>query len=222
MNHHKYLASTCSTLWQLPFLELQLLRDLTLTQASFLIDSALYNHLCCGGGHPMQALQGARGSLSQDLVALWVDEYGPALSLLRRIFPPGLMRYLNVKKQAQIAPLLINPSQSQQVFFRLLSSSKQWPCWMYAYRQLLCCAVQCCAVLCCAVLCCAVLCCAVLCCAVLCCAVLCSAVLCCAVLCCAVLCCDVLCCAVLCCAGLCCAVLACAGLCCAAASVAQT
>lgn len=60
-------------------------------------------------------LQGARGSLSQDLVALWVDEYGPALSLMRRIFPPGLMRYLNVKQPAPATPLLPNPSQPQQV-----------------------------------------------------------------------------------------------------------
>ena len=62
-----------------------------------------------------KVLQGARGSLSQDLVALWVDEYGPALSLLRRIFPPGLMRYLNVKKQAPPSPVLVNPSQPHQV-----------------------------------------------------------------------------------------------------------
>lgn len=60
-------------------------------------------------------LQGPRGSLSQDLVALWVDEFGPALSLMRRIFPPGLMRYLNVKQQAPINPPLPTPKQPQQV-----------------------------------------------------------------------------------------------------------
>ena len=61
-------------------------------------------------------LQGARGSLSQDLVALWVDEYGPALSLMRRIFPPGLMRYLNVKQQGPAHPLQVaTPSHPQQV-----------------------------------------------------------------------------------------------------------
>ncbi len=61
-------------------------------------------------------LQGARGRLSQDLVALWVDEYGPALALMRRIFPPGLMRYLNVRKPAPITPRLVNASQSLQVW----------------------------------------------------------------------------------------------------------
>jgi len=60
-------------------------------------------------------VQGARGRLSQDLVALWVDEYGPALALMRRIFPPGLMRYLNVKKPAPVTPHLVNPSQPLQV-----------------------------------------------------------------------------------------------------------
>ncbi len=38
--------------------------------------------------------QGARTQLSRDLVALWADEYGPALALLRRTLPAGLMRYL--------------------------------------------------------------------------------------------------------------------------------
>ena len=59
-------------------------------------------------------MQGARRLLSQDLVALWVDEYGPALALMRRIFPPGLMRYLSVKKPALPPPQLINPSQPVQ------------------------------------------------------------------------------------------------------------
>ena len=65
-------------------------------------------------------LQGARGTLSQDLVALWVDEYGPALALMRRIFPPGLMRYLNVKQQAPVSPLAHNPSQPQQVILSVI------------------------------------------------------------------------------------------------------
>ena len=32
-------------------------------------------------------------------MALWADEYSPALSLLRRIFPPGLLRFLNQRRQ---------------------------------------------------------------------------------------------------------------------------
>lgn len=57
-------------------------------------------------------MQGARRALSQDLVALWVDEFGPALALLRRIFPPGLMRHLSVKKTSP--PPLRLPSLTQQ------------------------------------------------------------------------------------------------------------
>ena len=80
-------------------------------------------------------LQGARGSLSQDLVALWVDEYGPALSLMRRIFPPGLMRYLNVRQQPPPTPLPATPSQPQQVtqhqclhMVTTVAITEQWPC----------------------------------------------------------------------------------------------
>lgn len=62
-------------------------------------------------------MQGARGHLSQDLVALWVDEYGPALALMRRIFPAGLMRYLSVRKPTPVTPHLINPSQPLQVCY---------------------------------------------------------------------------------------------------------
>jgi len=62
-------------------------------------------------------VQGARGRLSQDLVALWVDEYGPALALMRRIFPAGLMRYLSVRKPTPVTPHLVNPSQPLQVGF---------------------------------------------------------------------------------------------------------
>ena len=48
---------------------------------------------------PSLVLQGPRARLSQDLVGLWADEYGPALALLRRVLPPGLMRYLNVRQE---------------------------------------------------------------------------------------------------------------------------
>ena len=45
-------------------------------------------------------MQGARAQLSRDLVALWADEYGPALGVLRAALPPGLMRYLNQPRPA--------------------------------------------------------------------------------------------------------------------------
>lgn len=48
-------------------------------------------------GHQCQCrLQGARAKLSQDLVALWGDGCAPAAALLRRVFPPGLLRFLSL------------------------------------------------------------------------------------------------------------------------------
>lgn len=40
--------------------------------------------------------KGFRSKLSKDLVALWADEFTPALDLLSRIFPPGLIKFLSV------------------------------------------------------------------------------------------------------------------------------
>ena len=70
---------------------------------------AVHGHL----PHPAGSLvlQGPRARLSQALVGLWADEYGPALALLRRLLPPGLMRYLNVRQeqpaQAQVGVALL-------------------------------------------------------------------------------------------------------------------
>ncbi|KAG2494521.1 hypothetical protein HYH03_007288 [Edaphochlamys debaryana] len=41
---------------------------------------------------------GGRQALGRALVASWCDEYAPALALLRRVFPPGLVRYLNAPR----------------------------------------------------------------------------------------------------------------------------
>ncbi len=38
--------------------------------------------------------------LSQDLVALWADGCPPAAALLRRVFPPGLLRFLSLSRPA--------------------------------------------------------------------------------------------------------------------------
>jgi DnaJ family protein C protein 13 len=46
----------------------------------------------------------ARTLLSRDLVASWADEYAPALTLLRRVFPPGLIRFLNTPRPRQQPP----------------------------------------------------------------------------------------------------------------------
>jgi DnaJ family protein C protein 13 len=54
--------------------------------------------------HLLSALSRAGGpaepaaALSRELVSLWADEYAPALGLLKRIFPPGLMRFLNQRR----------------------------------------------------------------------------------------------------------------------------
>ena len=56
--------------------------------------------------HLLSALSGRPGGhsgLSRDLVALWADEYAPALALLKRFFPPGLIRYLNQRRQPPAA-----------------------------------------------------------------------------------------------------------------------
>ncbi|GFR46449.1 hypothetical protein Agub_g8023, partial [Astrephomene gubernaculifera] len=59
-----------------------------------------------GGGataaHGSEAAAG-RQQLGRALVASWCDEYAPALALLRRIFPPGLVRYLNAPRTSTAA-----------------------------------------------------------------------------------------------------------------------
>ena len=66
---------------------------------------------------------GPRAKLSRDLVALWADDHPPALDLLRRIFPPGLMRFLNQPTSQSIAdpsrPALPHVATSAQVPARL-------------------------------------------------------------------------------------------------------
>ena len=45
-----------------------------------------------------------RQQLSRHLVALWSDAHEPTLRLLRRIFPPGLMRFLDEPKKKSVPP----------------------------------------------------------------------------------------------------------------------
>lgn len=42
--------------------------------------------------------KGNQSQLSRELVASWADECAPALALIRRIFPPGMVRHLNSPK----------------------------------------------------------------------------------------------------------------------------
>nr|AAK00435.1 hypothetical protein [Oryza sativa Japonica Group] len=56
-------------------------------------DGALLRHLLNAFFYPA----GERRDVSRQLVALWADSYQPALDLLSRILPPGLVAYLHTR-----------------------------------------------------------------------------------------------------------------------------
>lgn len=56
-------------------------------------DGALLRHLL----HAFFLPAGERREVSRQLVALWADSYQPALDLLSRVIPPGLVAYLHTK-----------------------------------------------------------------------------------------------------------------------------
>ncbi|KAK6273382.1 hypothetical protein POUND7_010465 [Theobroma cacao] len=56
-------------------------------------DGALLRHLL----HAFFLPPGERREVSQQLVALWADSYQPALDLLSRVLPPGLVAYLHTR-----------------------------------------------------------------------------------------------------------------------------
>ncbi|KAE9602255.1 putative DnaJ domain-containing protein [Lupinus albus] len=56
-------------------------------------DGALLRHLL----HALFLPAGERREVSRQLVALWADSYQPALELLSRILPPGLVAYLHTR-----------------------------------------------------------------------------------------------------------------------------
>ncbi|XP_008800082.2 dnaJ homolog subfamily C GRV2 [Phoenix dactylifera] len=56
-------------------------------------DGALLRHLL----HAFFLLAGERRDVSRQLVALWADSYQPALVLLSRVLPPGLVAYLHTR-----------------------------------------------------------------------------------------------------------------------------
>ena len=60
------------------------------------------------------ALQGARAKLSQDLVALWGEGCAPAAALLRRTFPPGLLRFLSLGRPPPAGPAVSGKSRTAQ------------------------------------------------------------------------------------------------------------
>ncbi|GFP82733.1 Dnaj homolog subfamily c grv2 [Phtheirospermum japonicum] len=56
-------------------------------------DGALLRHLL----HAFYLSAGERRDVSRQLVALWADSYQPALDLLSRVLPPGLVAYLHTR-----------------------------------------------------------------------------------------------------------------------------
>ncbi|MQM03981.1 hypothetical protein Taro_036766 [Colocasia esculenta] len=58
-------------------------------------DGALLRHLL----HALFLPVGERRDVSQHLVALWADSYQPALDLLSRVLPPGLVAYLHTRSE---------------------------------------------------------------------------------------------------------------------------
>ncbi|XP_061362142.1 dnaJ homolog subfamily C GRV2 [Gastrolobium bilobum] len=62
-------------------------------------DGALLRHLL----HAFFLRDGERREVSRQLVALWADSYQPALELLSRILPPGLVAYLHTRSDGVLA-----------------------------------------------------------------------------------------------------------------------
>lgn len=62
-------------------------------------DGALLRHLL----HAFFLSSGERREVSRQLVALWADSYQPALDLLSRVIPPGLVAYLHTKSEHEDA-----------------------------------------------------------------------------------------------------------------------
>ncbi|KAL3839856.1 hypothetical protein ACJIZ3_024447 [Penstemon smallii] len=71
-------------------------------------DGALLRHLL----HAFYLPAGERRDVSQQLVALWADSYQPALDLLSRVLPPGLVAYLHTRPNGVSAEDMSNQEGS--------------------------------------------------------------------------------------------------------------
>ncbi|KAK3028083.1 hypothetical protein RJ639_039374 [Escallonia herrerae] len=71
-------------------------------------DGALLRHLL----HAFFLCVGERREVSRQLVALWADSYQPALDLLSRVLPPGLVAYLHTRSEEVLAEDLSNQEGS--------------------------------------------------------------------------------------------------------------
>ncbi|KAL4589683.1 hypothetical protein LXL04_002591 [Taraxacum kok-saghyz] len=61
-------------------------------------DGALLRHLLSA----LFLVPGERREVSRQLVALWADSYQPALELLSRVLPPGLVAYLHTRSEGDV------------------------------------------------------------------------------------------------------------------------
>ena len=71
--------------------------------------------------------EGASALLSRELVALWADSCPPAMELLRRVFPTGLMRYL-AQTPPQPSKVCCKGHQSPKGFAAEMQSIQSWLC----------------------------------------------------------------------------------------------
>ncbi|PIN24334.1 Endocytosis protein RME-8, contains DnaJ domain [Handroanthus impetiginosus] len=71
-------------------------------------DGALLRHLL----HAFYLPAGERREVSRQLVALWADSYQPALDLLSRVLPPGLVAYLHTRPSGISADEISNQEVS--------------------------------------------------------------------------------------------------------------
>lgn len=77
-------------------------------------DGALLRHLL----HAFFLPAGERRDVSRQLVALWADSYQPALDLLSRVLPPGLVAYLHTRSNDVSPEETQNPSNQDAPLFR--------------------------------------------------------------------------------------------------------
>ncbi|KAI4344059.1 hypothetical protein L6164_011333 [Bauhinia variegata] len=83
-------------------------------------DGALLRHLL----HAFFLPAGERREVSRQLVALWADSYQPALELLSRVLPPGLVAYLHTRSDGILSEDINQESSTGKRKRRLLQQRK--------------------------------------------------------------------------------------------------
>ncbi|XP_022729830.1 dnaJ homolog subfamily C GRV2-like isoform X3 [Durio zibethinus] len=83
-------------------------------------DGALLRHLL----HAFFLPAGERREVSRQLVALWADSYQPALDLLSRVLPPGLVAYLHTRSDGVLEDSIQGGSLTSKRQRRLLQQRR--------------------------------------------------------------------------------------------------